>query len=239
MLKKIINKIHKIKKVPLGTPVANRIKSGKITKEEAMLEMAKHYGLILYIYKNKCYVSKDYVLSHNNMKDDVLEYIDDVVEQREAESSLAISRTLIKMHSQDKEKAIRTIEMRNMMLGASFQTLRDNLEECQNTFPEDADFFTTINCITYVEKHPEIYDEQKKERVNLDDTPILAPTHEEAEEYDVVLNMLYEKRYGSLKNKNYKISNENGFIYNKEETALLEYDFIKNDMEEIDYKGLV
>lgn len=238
MLKKFINKIHKLKEVPLGTPVANRIKSGKITKEEAMLEMARHYGLVLYIYKNDCYISKDYIISHNNMKNNILECIDDVVEQREDESSLAISRTLIKMHSQHKEKAIESMTERNMLLGASFQTLRDNLEECQRTFPEDADFYTTKNCIAYVESHPEIYDEQKKERRNLDGTPVPAPTHEEAEEYDTVLNMLYEKRYGSLKDGNYKISNENGFVYNKEETALLEYDFIK-DMEEVDYKGII
>ena len=49
MLKKIIKKIHKLKEVPIGTPVAGRIKSGKITKEDAMLEMARHYGLVLYM----------------------------------------------------------------------------------------------------------------------------------------------------------------------------------------------
>ena len=116
MFKKIINKIKKIKEVPLGTPVANRIKSGKITKEDAMLEMAKHYGLILYIYKNDYSISKHYIKKHNNMKNDILECIDDVVEQREDESSLAISRTLIKMHSPHRDKAIESMTERNMLL---------------------------------------------------------------------------------------------------------------------------
>lgn len=237
MFKKIINKIKKIKEVPLGTPVANRIKSGKITKEEAMLEMAKHYGLILYIYKNKLCRSKNYVTTHNERNKDISESIDEILTGKSNETSTSISKMLMKTHSQSKENALELIDVRNMLLGASFQTLRDNLEECQRTFPEDADFYTTKNCIAYVESHPEIYDEQKEnKKICGKITP--PPTQEEAEEYDTVLNMLYDKRYGNLQNGNYKIFNENGFIYNKEETALLEYDFIK-DMEEIDYKGII
>lgn len=236
MFKKIINKIKKIKDVPLGTPVANRIKSGKITKEEAMLELARHYGLVLYIYKDDLYRAKDYIDTHNERSESIREDVDLIISGNSNENSTAISKMLMKIHSQDKENAIETIETRNMLLGASFQTLRDNLEECQRLFPEDADFFTTQNCILYLENHPEIYDEQKQRKIQGKLIPV--PTHEEALEYDTVLNMLYDKRYGNLQNGNYKIFNENGFIYNKEETALLEYDFIE-DIEEVNYKGLV